>query len=187
MVAEELDVPVGSIELKYGDTAATTRSGPVAAIRTGVQAEYEPLRQAAATARQALLKLASTNLGVPASKLKTFRMVVVNATGNSKSVTYAQLIGNRKFNVSFSATAPVKDPSQFKNHRQVESPTAGNREDRGWARSITCRMYACRTCSTPGAFGPPLRGRRWSKSMASTVEILLVSSRFLSKGKLCPP
>jgi CO/xanthine dehydrogenase Mo-binding subunit len=112
MVAEELDVSVGSLELKYGDTAATPDQGG-SGNSNGVQAEYEPLRQAAATARQALLKLASTNLGVPASNLNV-QDGVVSAMGNSKSVTYAQLIGNRKFNVSFSATAPVKDPSQFK-------------------------------------------------------------------------
>ena len=39
---------------------------------------------------------------------------VVTGTGSSQSATYAELIGDGKFNVSFSASAPVKDPSQFR-------------------------------------------------------------------------
>jgi CO/xanthine dehydrogenase Mo-binding subunit len=112
MAAEELDVPVESIELKFGDTAATPDQGG-SGNSNGVQAEYEPLRQAAATARQELLKLASTNLGAPVSSL-TVQNGLVSAASGGKSVTYAQLIGNKKFNLSFSATAPVKNPSQFK-------------------------------------------------------------------------
>src|SRR5438128_3961902 len=84
MVAEELDVPVESIELKYGDTAKTPDQGG-SGNSNGVQAEYEPLRQAAATARQELLRLASTNLGVLASNLNV-QDGVVSTMGNSKSV-----------------------------------------------------------------------------------------------------
>ena len=112
MAAEELDVPLKSVDLKFGDTAETPDQGGTGN-STGVSTTYGPLRQAAATARQALLQLASKKFGVPVESL-TVKDGVVSATGIAQPATYAELIGNGKFNVSFSATAPVKDPSQFK-------------------------------------------------------------------------
>jgi CO/xanthine dehydrogenase Mo-binding subunit len=61
MVAEELDLPVDRIALIEGDTALTPDQGPTGGssgiMRGGVQ-----IRQAAATARQALVKLAADRL-----------------------------------------------------------------------------------------------------------------------------
>ena len=112
MAAEELDVPLKSVDLKFGDTAETPDQGGTGN-STGVSTTYGPLRQAAATARQALLQLASKKFGVPVESL-TVKDGVIAATDSSRSASYAELIGNGKFNVSFSATAPVKDPSQFR-------------------------------------------------------------------------
>ena len=52
MAAEELDVPIDSIDVRFGDTAATPDQGGTGA-SNGVSSTYGPLRQAAATARQA--------------------------------------------------------------------------------------------------------------------------------------
>jgi nicotinate dehydrogenase subunit B len=120
MAAEELDVPLHSVDLKFGDTAETPDQGGTGN-SVGVSSIYAPLRQAAATARQALLQLASKKFGVPVESL-TVKDGVIAAATSSRSATYAQLIGDGKFNVSFSATAPVKDPSQFKIIGKVSPP-----------------------------------------------------------------
>ncbi len=112
MVAEELDVPIERVDVRFGDTAATPDQGGTGN-SNGVASTYGPLRQAAATARQALLKLASTRLGLPVADLTVKDGIVASAAG-SPSVTYAQLIGDRRFDASFSDTAPVKEPSQFR-------------------------------------------------------------------------
>jgi nicotinate dehydrogenase subunit B len=112
MAAEELDVPLETIEVRFGDTAATPDQGGTGG-SNGVSAIYGPLRQAAATARQALLELASKQFGVPVADL-VVKEGAVSAGGSAQSVKYGELIGNGKFNIKFSEAARVKDPSQFK-------------------------------------------------------------------------
>ena len=68
MVAEELDVSFQRIKMDAGDTAKTIDQSVTAASRT-IERGGPQLRQAAAAARQELLKLASVQLGVPAEKL----------------------------------------------------------------------------------------------------------------------
>ena len=111
LAAEELDVPLERIDVRFGDTASTPDQG-VTGGSNGVSAVYGPLRQAASTARQQLLHLASEKLRVPVASLTVNNGVVSAANGGSAS--YAELIGDNKFDVSFSPAAPVKDPSQFK-------------------------------------------------------------------------
>ena len=97
MAAEELDVPFQSVELKFGDTAQTPDQGGTGN-SNGVAAVYGPLRQAAATARQALLEMASTKLGVPLASLAV-QDGVVTVAGTTRSATYADLIGDKKFDI----------------------------------------------------------------------------------------
>ena len=68
MVGEELDLGVDRIELIEGDTALTPNQGPTAG-STGVMRGGVELRQAAATAREALLALAAERLQRPANEL----------------------------------------------------------------------------------------------------------------------
>src|SRR6266566_9061719 len=68
IVAEELDVPFRQIKMDAGDTSKTIDQGMTVAART-VERGGPQLRQAAAAARQELLKLASARLQVPAEKL----------------------------------------------------------------------------------------------------------------------
>ena len=83
------------------------------------------MRQAAAAARQELLKLAAIRLNVPVDTL-TVKDGVVSVAGNAaKKVSYGQLIGGKQFNVRITATgsgwdmkvAPetkAKDPKDYK-------------------------------------------------------------------------
>ena len=118
LAAEELNMDVSQMKHIAFDTGGPTPSpntgntGGSYSITTG-----GPLvRMAAAQAYQALLGLASTNLGVPAAQLSVSKGVV---TGGGKSVSYGQLIGDQLFNVRYTGTtltagqAPAKPVSQY--------------------------------------------------------------------------
>jgi len=110
MYADELDVPLSSISMIVGDTYLTPDQVGASG-SNGTSTEWVEVRRAAATAREHLLKLASAKLGVPVSSLTVKDGVVM---GNGTSVTYGQLIGGQKFNLTISTTAPQKQPGQFK-------------------------------------------------------------------------
>ena len=124
IVAEELDVPVMRIKMEVGDTANTVEQGATVGSNT-IQRGGPQLRQAAAAARQELLKLASARLGSPVDQLVVNDGIVSVAGGLDKKVSYADLIGNKRFNVKITATgtgfnlkvAPevrAKDPKDYR-------------------------------------------------------------------------
>jgi len=99
IVAEELDVPVANIRMLMGDTARTVDQGPTVGSLT-IRLAGPQLRQAAASGRQALLALAATRLGVPASNLGVKDGVVRPVGDTSRQVSYAELVGGRLLGVS---------------------------------------------------------------------------------------
>ena len=128
IVAEELDVPFGMVNLVMGDSARSAHEFATSASVT-IQDAGSNLRQAAAEARKALLDLASKQLNVPAGSLQVSNGVVSKADGSGK-VSYAELIGDKNFNVelkaltvpggmlvpfttAISGTATPKDPSKY--------------------------------------------------------------------------
>ena len=64
------------------------------------------MRAAAAYARQALLGLASTQLGVPIASLSVASGVV---SGGGKTIKYSDLVGGKLFNSSIAKTNPAYD------------------------------------------------------------------------------
>jgi nicotinate dehydrogenase subunit B len=112
MYAEELDVAIDKIKMIVGDTYLTPNQTGASG-SNGISTEWTTVRQAAATARQQLLSLASAKLGVPVASL-TVNDGVVSGTGTAQTVTYGDLIGGQTFNLTISATAPQKATSQFK-------------------------------------------------------------------------
>jgi nicotinate dehydrogenase subunit B len=124
IVAEELDVPIGKIKMEIGDTTKTVDQGRTSASRTLFKAGPQ-MRQAAAAARQQLLKLASERLDTPVEQLRVTDGVVSVAGSPGKKVTYGSLIGGKRFNLAIKATgegwdievAPgikPKDPKDYK-------------------------------------------------------------------------
>lgn len=99
-IAEELDVPFDAVTMVMGDTAQGPNQGKSTATN-GITTGLPPLRNAAAQARQTLLGLASAQLGVPVAQLSVSDGVV---SGGGKSVTYAQLVGGKRFNVTLPVT-----------------------------------------------------------------------------------
>ena len=82
------------------DTSKAIDQGVTAGSRT-IERGGPQLRQAAAAARQQLLKLAAEKLGSPVEKLSVTNGVVSDGT---KKVSYAQLIGGKRFNTKITAT-----------------------------------------------------------------------------------
>jgi CO/xanthine dehydrogenase Mo-binding subunit len=122
IVAEELDVPIGRVTVIQGSTGLVPDQGYTAGSRT-LQSGGVQIRQAAATARQALLALAAARLGAPASAL-----AVRNGTvfAGARSVSYAELTGGRHFARAVDRAAPLKQPSAYttvgRAVRRVELP-----------------------------------------------------------------
>ncbi len=99
IVAEELDVPFNRIHMIELDTAKTIDQGITAGSRT-IERGGPQLRQAAAAARQELLKLAAARLNTIVEKLTVTDGIV---SDGKTSVSYGQLIGGKKFNLKITA------------------------------------------------------------------------------------
>jgi nicotinate dehydrogenase subunit B len=114
LVAEELSVPFDRVKLIYCDTALT----PDQAYTSGSQSHpanfnHGNLAQAGATAREALIKMASQQLGVPVDELTAADGAIRAKTDPSKKVTYGQLVGAKKFNLTLDPKARRKPPDEW--------------------------------------------------------------------------
>jgi CO/xanthine dehydrogenase Mo-binding subunit len=111
MAAEELGISVDKIKYVEGDTALTPdqgrTSGSSGIARGGVQ-----IRQAAATARNALIEMAAQRLGGKPDELVTRDGQVVPKSGGS-AIRFSDLIGNRQFNLKLDPKAPVRPPAEY--------------------------------------------------------------------------
>ena len=112
MVADELDVPLNRVKLVEGDTALTPDQGPTWG-SLSIQIGGMQLRNAAATAKAALLEEAAKRLGAKQGELKVVDGVV--SAGN-KRVSYGELIGGKSFALKLDHTKPAagKDPKDYK-------------------------------------------------------------------------
>jgi CO/xanthine dehydrogenase Mo-binding subunit len=110
--AEELDVPFSSVTVVEGDTALTPDQGKTWGSLT-IQAGGMQIRNAAATARGALLEQASQRLGVKPDELTVADGVI--RAGNRR-VSYGELIGGRMFSITLDHAKPAraKDPKDYK-------------------------------------------------------------------------
>jgi len=111
VVADELDVDLDRVTMVMGDTARTPDQGTTSASNT-IQREAVPLRHAAADARQMLLKLASDRLGVAVSDLRAASGIITSGRAG-RSISYGELIGDKKFDLRASGRARTKKPSEY--------------------------------------------------------------------------
>lgn len=111
MAGEELGVPVERISVIEGDTAIVPNHGGTGG-STGVPRGGVDVRQAAATARQAILNLGAMQLDRPASELTIAGGIVRPSTGGP-GVSIAKLIGGKRLNLAVDAKAPLKDPATY--------------------------------------------------------------------------
>ena len=112
IVAEELDVPFDRIHMVMGDTSLTPDEGYTAGSMT-INTSGDALRQAAAEARQVLLKLAAEKLDAGIKELAVHDGVISIPQDPERTVSYAELMGGKRFNREVSYAAPVKPPSSY--------------------------------------------------------------------------
>ena len=113
VAGEELDMDMSQLKTVQLDTTMTPNQGGTyssAAINRG----SPQVRSAAAEARRALLQLASQRLGAPADRLAVSRGIVTVMGNPGRSVTYGELLGNKRFNVEVTGTAPVKPRAEYR-------------------------------------------------------------------------
>jgi len=99
IMADELDLAWDKTSCVMGSTDVTVDQGGSGG-SDALQTDGVPMRRVAAEARRVLLDMASVRLGVPAPQLAVSDGVVSVAADPSKRVTYGQLIGGRRFNVT---------------------------------------------------------------------------------------
>ena len=111
MAAEELGVPVGRIAMVEGDTALTPDHGGTGG-STGIPRGGVDVRQAAATARQVLLKLGGEQLKRPPAELTIVDGQVQPSVGG-EGIDIGKLIGGRHFSLKVDPKAPLQDPTRY--------------------------------------------------------------------------
>ncbi len=121
LMADELDMPYDSTSCVMGATDVTVDQGGSGG-SDALQTDGYPMRRVAAEARRVLLEMASARFGVPVAQLAVSDGVVSVAADPKKRVTYGELIGGRKFNVTLTGNnvdattgaARLKDVQQLK-------------------------------------------------------------------------
>jgi CO/xanthine dehydrogenase Mo-binding subunit len=111
IAADELSVPLDSVALVQGDTALTPDQG-VTWGSLSIQIGGMQIRQACATAREALIDEAAARLRVPRTQLVAEGGTVA-PRGGGKGLGYGELIGGKEWKLKLDAKAPLKDPSAY--------------------------------------------------------------------------
>ena len=93
LVAEELDIPVDSVDIVFGDTALCVDQGGASG-STGLERSGVALRAAAAEARLVLLEAASDRLGESTDRLEVRNGIVSVKGSNAPAFSYADLIAD---------------------------------------------------------------------------------------------
>lgn len=114
LVADELYVPFERVNMTICDTAITPDQG-VSSGSQGSPTQFGPsaLRQALATARETLLKMAADQLKAQVSELQILNGVVSVKADVSRRISYGSLVGGKKLNTAISAAAKYKDPATY--------------------------------------------------------------------------
>ncbi|NOR54046.1 MAG: molybdopterin-dependent oxidoreductase, partial [Candidatus Aminicenantes bacterium] len=123
MLAEELDVPLNTVDMIMGDTALCPWDAGTFGSRS---TKYfgPPLRQAAAEARGVLIQLAAEHLRTPQEKLMVKDGIISAKNNQKKKVSYAQLAKGKKIERHLEKKPPIK---HYSKHTISGKPT--NRMD----------------------------------------------------------
>jgi nicotinate dehydrogenase subunit B len=115
LVAEELSVPVSRVKLIQCDTSICPDQGTTSGSQsTPTNFNERNLAQAAATAREVLLRLGSERLGVPVDRLSASDGVISVKGAADTRVSYGELVGGKRFDVTVNAHAPRKAVTDWK-------------------------------------------------------------------------
>ena len=146
MMADELDVPLGSVDMVMGDTdLCPWDMGTFGSLSTR---SFGPsLRTAAAEARQVLVELGSEQLKTKAESLRTENGFVIDTTNKQHRISYAQLAKGKKIERHPTGTVATKKYPEFKimshsiTRRDAEEKVTGKAKYAGDIR-IPGMLYA---------------------------------------------
>ncbi len=99
MMADELDIAYDKTTCIMGSTDVTPDQGGSGG-SDGIQVDGWPMRRVAAEARRILLDMASVHLSVPVDQLAVSAGVISVKADPTRSVTFGELIGGKRFNVT---------------------------------------------------------------------------------------
>jgi nicotinate dehydrogenase subunit B len=99
MMCDELDMAYDQTSLVMGTTDKGPDQGGSGG-SDGVERDGIPMRRVSAEARRVLLELGSERLNVPVADLTASNGTIVAKADASKRVTYAELVGGQRFNVT---------------------------------------------------------------------------------------
>lgn len=125
IMCDELDIAYENTSCVMGSTHNTVDQGGSGG-SDALQTDGYPMRRVAAEARRVLLDMAAKELGVPVTALAVSDGIVSVTAGNTTgpgSITYGDLIGGRRFNVTLTGRntdtttglAPLKPVQEMKN------------------------------------------------------------------------
>lgn len=121
IVAEELDAAIDQVQIIMGDSALCVNQGGASG-STAIEQGARPLRNAAAEARQVLLELAADALQMDVSSLEITEGFVHITGDRSRGVGFADLIGNRYFDVTLDWNGAMGNGLNVTGRAQVKSP-----------------------------------------------------------------
>ncbi|HSQ02982.1 MAG TPA: molybdopterin cofactor-binding domain-containing protein, partial [Burkholderiales bacterium] len=111
IAAEELYLPLEKVELIQGDTALTPDQGTTWG-SLSIQIGGMQIRQACATAREALVDMAAQKLGVARTALYV-KDGEVRRLGSEQGIAYGALVAKQQFTMKVDAKAPTKNPALY--------------------------------------------------------------------------
>ncbi len=114
MAAEELDMDLEMVQVHLAETGLTPNEGYTGA-SASIQNSAMSVRYAAATARQELLRLASTKLNTPIDDLLLYNGKI-KSKKSKVSLTFAELLEGTQIEREVILPVPIKD---FSEHRYV--------------------------------------------------------------------
>ena len=99
IMCDELDIAFDKTSLIMGATDITVDQGGSGG-SDAIETDGWPMRRVAAEARRILMELAAGRFGVPVDQLAVSAGVITVKADPSRKVTYGELIGGRRFNVT---------------------------------------------------------------------------------------
>ena len=155
MAAEELGIAAARISVVEGDTGLCPDQGGTGG-STGLTRGGNEIRAAAATARQALLRLGAAQLNRPVADLTIVDGEVRPWTG-SAGIGIGQLIGDRRFALKVDAKAPLTAPAL---HAVIGKPLRQTGRGRQVHRAPRVHPGLLAARHAARARDPPTRDRR---------------------------
>jgi nicotinate dehydrogenase subunit B len=167
MLADELDVPIESVDITMGDTALCPYdAGTYGSLTTRFFGP--PLRAAGAEARAVLIELAADELKTPKENLVAENGAVFDKNQKDKRITYADLAKGKTIARRADPKPPVKKPSELKvmnkefRHRDAADKVTGKAQYTGDIR-VPDMLYA-------KLLRPPAHGAKLKNADTSAAE-----------------